>query len=56
MYRSVHLQGEMQEDDHFTVTGLIESVLDVVVEDIHLVTAYRCETEAVAVRLEGTWV
>lgn len=39
------LEVEMEENDHFTVTGLEEGMFDVVVQDIHLVSSHRREPE-----------
>ncbi len=44
----------MQKDDHFAIAWLIKRVFDVVVEDVHFVTADRCEAETVAVGLESS--
>lgn len=43
----------MYEDDHFVVARLEEGVLDVSVQNIHLVAADGREAETVCVRLEG---
>jgi hypothetical protein len=45
---------EVKENDHFSIARLEECVLDVVVQNIHLVTAYRGVTEAIGVSLQGT--
>lgn len=43
---------QMNENDHFFVARLEEGVLDVRVQNVHLVAANGCEAEAVRVRLE----
>ena len=43
---TTHLEVEVQHYDHLPVTGLEDGVLDVVVEDVHLVATHRCEAEA----------
>ena len=46
----------MQKDDHFAVARLVEGVLDVVVQNVHLVTANGREAETVGVRLQRTCI
>jgi len=43
----INLQMEVQEDDHFSVTGLEEGMFDVVVQDVHLISTDRCVAEAI---------
>jgi hypothetical protein len=43
---------EVKKDDHFTVARLEECVLDVVVQNVHLVTAHRGVAEAIGVSLQ----
>ena len=40
-----YLEVKMQENDHFAVARQEEGVLDVVVQNVHLVTANRREAE-----------
>lgn len=35
----------MQYDDHFSITRLEYGMLDVVVQDVHFITAHRCEAK-----------
>ena len=45
-------QMEMDQDDHFVVAGLIESMGNVRIEQIDLVTAHGRVTKAIGVRFE----
>ena len=45
----------MQEDDHLAIARLEQSMLDVVVEDVHAVVSDGGVAEAVGVGFEGSW-
>lgn len=36
---------EMKQNNHFTVARLEESILDVIVENVHLITTHRSESK-----------
>ena len=44
--RAKHLEVEVQENEDFSVTGLVEGRLDVVVQNVHLVSTHRGVSEA----------
>lgn len=45
----------MQKDDHFTVTWLVEGMLNVVVQNIDFVASYGGEAKTVTVRFQSAF-
>lgn len=43
--RSVYLEVKVQNNNHLAITGLEQRMLDIIVQNIHLVSSNRCESE-----------
>ena len=50
----MYLEMEMKKNDHFTITGLVKCMFDVVVKNVNFVSSNACVLEPVCVRLEDS--
>lgn len=45
LVEDMYLEVKVQNNNHLAITGLEECVLDIIVQNIHLVSSNRCEAE-----------